>query len=438
MKQCLFLVLTIASNLVLLPGGAKAQVYAGEGTAVMGSAMTPSSTKELAFEKARQSALETFGARVVSEHTIASIETPRGIQELSKRRISVLAAGETSLVEGSKTVQREMTDEALLYRVTARFRIEPTDFEETLRAYLQTGPDAPLRQSLQDATTLQQKLTQVGPDAEDEEVRRLIKRTQHTYEQVAAAVDNIDGSSVRSKIARQRRRRKNALLRFFRGVREHGHPQDLLRLSLSRVGIEDEGRRVRFTYQTGLALTRHARKIMSLCRETRPTWAPDDSRDNGVIGGPATDGWLQQIFEDGYLDFEVTGPFVLYMLDGAGHVRLVVAKATKGMMSPPSVRFQYGGCDQNTFLHTRIWANTWEFNVPTRLVGEIERAVLAVSTWDYREIAGRHGFRAVEQGIYTRGEGQSVGLEAFTYDRKQLNDYVDTHAEKVKQMPPAP
>lgn len=417
---------------------AHAQTVTGRGKAVMGSSMTPSGTKQLAFEKARQSALETFGAQVLSETSVSTLETPRGVEEISKSRIAVLAAGETQLVEGSKSVARQMTKNAVVYRVEASFRIEPTDVTETLKAYLQTGRDAPLRRSVTDAVHLQQRLSEVGPDIEGEEVRTLLNRTQSAYEQVAAAAEDLRGGEVRSQIARQRRRRKNALLRFFRVVKNQGHPGDVLEFGLSRSGLQDEGTAVQFTYNTEFSLGPGARAVTSACRETRPTWAPDDSKDNGVIGRPATDGWLKQIFGDTYLDFEVTGPLLLYMLDGAGHVRLIVAKTSGGMMSPPKFRIEYGDCDPDGMVDPRLWEDTWEFQVPTRLVGQIEQVALAFSKWDYDEIAGKHGFRAVERGIYARGEGQDVGLETFTYGRSEFENYVDKYATKVKQMGSAP
>lgn len=417
---------------------ARAQTFTGQGRAVMGSSMTPSGTKALAFEKARQSALETFGAQVLSRKSVSTLETPRDVKEVTKSKIAVLAAGETHLVEGSKSVTREMTESAVLYRVRAEFRIEPTDVTETLKAYLQTGQDAPLRRLVSDAVRLQRRLTEVGPETDSKEVRRLIGRAKDAYKQVAAATEEMRGGKVWSQIARQRRRRKNALLRFFRVVKQQGHPRHMLEFSLSRAGVQDEGDRVRFTYATEVSRGEGVGAISSACRETRPTWAPDDSKANGIIGRPATDGWLKQIFGDTYLDFEVTGPALLYMLDGTGHVRLIVAKTSGGIMSPPKFRIEYGHCAPYGMIDHRLWEDTWEFQVPTRLVGQIEQVALAFSKWDYDEITGKHGFRAVERGIYARGKGQDVGLETFTYGRSEFVNYVGKYATKVKQMGSAP
>lgn len=81
---------------------AQTQTYSGSATAVLGSSMTPQGTKELAFEKARQHALKKFGTHVLSEEKLASIETPKGIKEISTKRIVALAAGEARLRGGDR------------------------------------------------------------------------------------------------------------------------------------------------------------------------------------------------------------------------------------------------------------------------------------------------------------------------------------------------
>jgi hypothetical protein len=108
------------------------------------------------------------------------------------------------------------------------------------------------------------------------------------------------------------------------------------------------------------------------------------------------------------------------------------------MMSPPGFRIEYGNCEPERMVDHRLWDDTWEFQVPTRIVGEIDQVALAFSKWDYHEIAEKRGFRAVERGIYARGEGQDVGLETFTYGRSEFVNYVGKYATKVKQMGSAP
>ena len=53
-------------------GPAGDQIVSGEGRAVLGSSMTPEETKRLSFEKARQSALQKFGAHVRSSQVLKS------------------------------------------------------------------------------------------------------------------------------------------------------------------------------------------------------------------------------------------------------------------------------------------------------------------------------------------------------------------------------
>lgn len=417
------------------PGAARAQVFTGEGTAVLGSSMTPDGTRRLAFEKARQSALEKFGTHVVSKQTIATIQTPGGLEEVSRQRVSALAAGVTHLVEGSKTVRRSVTEAAIVYRVTARFKIEPTDFEETLRAYLETGRDSPLDRSVEDVIDVQERISTIDPEAtRSEEIQDLLARTDRAYENVSVAVQQLDGRSIRSRLARERRRRTHALLRYLRVVNEHGYPPDLLRLNVARSNVQDQGRTVQLTYHAGHALSRNAHDVLSACRETRPTWAPDDDSD----GSPSTDGWLEQTLGGTRRDFSVWGPILLYLLDGDGNVLLVVAKTSKGMMSPPSVQFTYGACARDRFFDTRLWSDAWTFRVPTRLLREAQQVVLALSKPEYRDVAGRHDFRAVERGIYASRPGQNVGLDRFLYPRDPFESLLDAYAEKAQAAASTP
>lgn len=408
---------------------AHAQVFPGTGTAVLGSRMTPENTERLAFEKARASALRKFGTYVRSEKTLSTTETPEGIEEISRARISVLAAGEAQLVDGSKTVRREMNGEAVVYHVEARFKIEPNGFEETLRAYLETGGDSPMGRTVQDAARAQQRLREIDPEsAGDAEIKTLLSRTESAYQRVAGAVESLDGAAARSAIARERRRRKNALLRYMRALKERGHPRNLISLRLSRSDIEDHGSEVKFTYRAGLNPAGEARELTSTCRETRATWAPDES----------TDGWLQEIFNGNYYDFEIWKPILLYMLDRDGNVLLIVAKTSKGMMDSPSLRLEYGHCSQDNLIHTRIWDDKWEVRIPTRYLDRIHSAALAVSREDYQEVAGKNGFESVDSGIYARGAGSAVPLSRFTYSHAQFEAFIDEHVGRVKSAGSAP
>jgi ribosomal protein L21 len=416
--------------------GARAQTFSGTATAVLGSSMTPQETRQLAFEKARQNALQKFGTYVVSEERLARMEIPEGIKEVSTKQIWALAAGETRLVDGSKQVQKTVSGTAIVYQVSADFEIEPTGVENALRAYLERGRDSPLGRSVEDAVRLQKKVTDLEVEGTDaERVRRLLTHTEEAYEQVSAAVEGLDGSSVQSKLAQQRRKRKIALLRYLRKVKGYGHPRDLLRLSVSQAEIQDNGDEVTFTYKARSSITEYAQKVVAACRQTRPTWAPDNSRDNGVIGRPATDGWLKQVFEDSYLDFEVERPLIFYMLDEAGDVLLIIAKTSEGMMSSPSLEFNYGHCEADHLISSRLWSDEWELEVPTEYLSRVESVVLATSTSEYREIAERNGFRAIERGMYERGQGRPVPVRRFVYARKEFTAFVNKYIQKVTSLP---
>lgn len=418
----------------------EAQIFSGTGTAVLGSSMTPQNTKRLAFEKSRAAALRKFGVYVRAEKTLSTAETSRGIEEISRSQISVLAAGEAKLISGSKTVRREMQDEAVVYHVDARFEIEPDGFEETLRAYLEAEQESPIGRTVQDAARAQQRLQEIDPEsAGDREIEALLSRTESAYEQVAGAVGALNGAAARSKIARERRRRKNALLRHMQTVKEQGHPRDLTSIDLSRSGVQDHGIEVELTYQARLTPSdAEAGRIASACKQTRPIWAPDDSDDNGVVGRPATDGWLRQIFSGGYLDFEIQKPILLYMLDQAGDVLLIVARTSEGMMSSPELLAQYGHCSEEDLIQTRLWDKEWKVRIPTRYLSQIRSVALAVSRADYREVAGKNGFEAVERGVYARGAGDAVALGRFTYSRAQFEAFVGEYMKQVRSVEPSP
>lgn len=423
----------LAALLVLagIAGRAPGQVYSGNGRAVLGTDMTPEDTEALAFEKARQAALEKFGAHVRSEQTLERVETPDGAREMSTNRIAVLAAGTASVVEGSKDVRRRATDETVVYEVRADFRIEPTDFEKTLEAYQNVGGDSRLKQSVRTAVDLQEELTQVESGTEGPEVRRLLSQTKSSYDAISAAVRDLDGSGLRSDIAKKRQRRKNALLRYMQAAKEHGYPGDLLSFTLSEPEVRDQGDKIEFTYEADYSWEEPSQDVTSTCSRTRPTWWPNEK--GRVSRG--WDGWIDQIFE-ARSPFSIENPVLLYMLDENDNVLLIVAKASKGMMSSPEMRFSYVRCSTDRLLHARLWPDEWEFQIPTEYVDEISSVAMMISSQEYQEIAHQSGFQQIERGIWAREGGRPVSVERFAYSREAFEDFVDSHAETVKSLPP--
>jgi hypothetical protein len=297
--------------------------------------MTPSDTKKLAFEKARQSALEKFGVHVRSEQTLTRVETPDAVREMSTSRIAVLAAGNASLVEGSKEVSRRPIEATMIYKVSADFRIEPTDFAETLRAYQRVGTDSRLKRTVATAAEVQNELTQVeAANAEAPEVRRLLSQAEDSYDAISAAVREMDGSSLRSEVSKKRRRRQNALLRYMQTVKKHGYPGDLLELTIRKADMRDEGNEIQFTYEAGYHWTGSRSEVTASCRETRPTWWPDEE---GQISR-GWDGWIDQIF-DPQSPFSMKLPVALYFLGENDNVLLLVDRTSGGMMGSPEMQF---------------------------------------------------------------------------------------------------
>jgi len=431
----LSLALTLILFLVSGPsaGFGWSQVYSGEGRAVLGSSMTPKDTKDLAFEKARQSALEKFGAFVRSEQKLVQVETPEGVREMSENRIAVLAAGNASLVKDSKEVHRVPTEETIIYKVTAEFRIEPTNFGETLRAYQNVNEDSRLKRTVDTALELQEEIIEIDVSvAEHSEVRRLLSQTKGSYDAISGAVRAIDGSGIRSDITKQRRQRKNALLRYIQDVREYGYPGDLVELQLSEPEIEDQGDMIQFTYESNYELSSQAQEVISSCRQTRPIWWPDE--EGKVSRG--RDGWINQFF-DAESEFYLEQPLALYLLDENKNVILIVGK---GGSFEREIELDYKSCSDGRFLTTDRWSDKWEFEVPTEYVSDIEGVVFMISYVDYEEIAQRSGFEQVQSNMGIRVWGRSsdrpVSMDRFVYSRQDFKDFAASQAEKAKALPP--
>jgi len=399
--------------------------------------MTPEETRRLAFEKARQNALRKFGSHVLSQQVVSSRETRQGLEELTTERVAVLAAGNARLVEGSKEIQRRPTEETVVYKARAKFEISPTDFQETLRAYLSVGSGSDLRRRVQTAVSAQSRLSTLDPErTEPGEVRKLLSETTQAYKQVTATAQSLDGQEARDKLARQRTRRQNALLRYLRAVRKHGHPHDLLDFSMPRREMQDEGSTVAFDIKLTARLTRSsAREVLRACRETRPIWAPDDARDSGVVGRPATDGWLQEVFGGRYTNFELSRPLLLYLLDENDGVLAIIAKTSGGTTSPPQLTFNYGRCAADGFFTRRLPFEQWEFEVPTRYLKDVANVMPLVSRHDYAEVAERNGYAQSERGIWVPRGGEA-DIREFRFPRARLEKALDGYRDRVMSMGP--
>lgn len=370
---------------------ARAQTYSGSATAVLGSSMTPQGTKQLAFEKARQNALKKFGTHVLSKEKLTSIDTPAGIREVSTKRIVALAAGETQLVDGSKQVQKTVSGEAIVYEVSATFKIEPTDFENTLRAYGNVGSDSRLRRSVETAVQLQEKLEQIdASESEEPEVTRLLSQTKGSYETISSAARELNGRSLRSKIAKQRHQHKTALLRYLNVVKKHGHPSDLIRLQLSKPKVKDQGNKIQFTYKTDYRMSRHAQKVTSACRQTETQRQSDE--------------WIAEVFEDDYLGLEMSA--LIYLLDENKNVLAVVGEMHR---AGTELGINYTSCQKGNLAGTRLWEDKWEFQVPIQYVDEISSVTMRLSKEDqYWRIAKENGFKYTDGGVWVRGGGRPV------------------------------
>ena len=110
-----FLTLLLATQVA---NAQETERYAGSGQAILGTGMTLEQTEQLALNAAKRDALEKFGTHVQSEATWETRDTERGSTDEFRRDLRVFAASVVQLVEDTKTIEREPTEETI--RILAR------------------------------------------------------------------------------------------------------------------------------------------------------------------------------------------------------------------------------------------------------------------------------------------------------------------------------
>jgi len=401
--------------------------FSGTGTATMGSEMTPSSTKELAFEYARKAALEQFGTHVVSRHSVSEVESSSKVQQVGETRIGALATGEARLVPGSKEINREVTEHAIVYHVRAEFDIDATKFRETLEAYASEGQRSEqLRNAVEGVIDVQERLSSLKTQGKEvEDVGSLLSKADRAYAAVKGATQDIKGSSLIEEMAVNRRKKKNALLRYIETVREHGHPHDLLNLSIVEKSITDYGGSAKLEYEVEYTKSRSTEIVRSKCRTTKRVWADEGSTR-----------WMKPIFKDQLDDFVIEVPVTLYLIDDGGRIIAFVD-------DPSELTIDYGSCDPVVLpsdgLYDEDGVVSWEAKVPKKQLQRAQEIGVLISSKMYKTKLDSF----IQSGQDPAGEGvpvdrmyvapgKGVSVPSVQYSRAEFLELVNSYSNKLK------
>lgn len=404
--------------IALAPGFALGQsgTYEGTGQAVMGSNMTPSETEQLAFEKARSNALRKFGQEVRSAKALQMASSEAGSVETLEEKIAVLAAGDASLVDGSKDVEREPTEAAVRYRVTARFQIDPPNFERTLKAYQNAGRGSDLKKSITTTLSLQDRMMQVDKDADPGEVRTLLRSTKKLYDTVAAYGRDVDGEGAEKEKERKTRRRKNAVAGYLSVILESGFPGDVMEAKVRRPEREGTEGLVEVEYPTRLK-ARNFKELKSACRQGARKW--ERQRENVEEQLPTLEKKVR-----------------LFLLDGSGDVVIVLDKRFAQQGRGPVLQIEYGKCTpHHMFDHYNFDGRgpadqeaTWKFKIPSSWVRAIDRAVLGLAKDNYEDIAKENGYSLRRRSQWAQPRNGAISIDAFLYTREDFQEEIRQHS----------
>jgi hypothetical protein len=427
------IVLVVLVGLVspVLPEATAQDTFSGTGTATMGSEMTPSATKKLAFEFARKAALEQFGTHVVARQSVSSAEAADEVRQMSETRISALATGEARLVPGSKKISRQVTEHAIVYTVRAKFEIDATKFRETLEAYAsEQERSAQLRDAVEDVVDVQERLAEFEESNTGvREVESLLDRAKTAYTNMKGAIKGVDGQSVLSKISDQRQKRKSALLDYLTSVRDIGIPYDLVKVKSRDTDFVDKGEAVKIKHTVEYQKSEQARTLQSVCDQTRQTWAP---RVEGTAARRHT-GWMQSIFENRLREFELELPILLFLLDRDDKVLGVVTGTSSGMMAPPSVEFAYGRCSvvdlpaKGRFEEEAV--QKWEATLPRSVLAKTSKIAVFLSVENYRTQLS--ALKRIGSNRFVR-PGHTISRQSLQYSKDDFTRMVGSYIEKVK------
>lgn len=247
--------------------------YSGTGRAILGTSMTLEQTEQLALNAAKRDALEQFGTHVQSETTWQT-EDVEGEDEF-RRDLRVFAASVVQLVEDTKTIEREPTEETIRIVANADFDVDVSRFNERLEQYLD-NPDAEDLESMVDQYT--QIDSQIQSEGDPDRAYSLYQDQQGVKENIEDAFQRLDGGGMFADIEQVRARKIALIEEQIETIQSRGYISDLVDVSLNRVGMRDEGN-VILEYEISLEwkegaheFARDLRGLVTRWYENSDTW----------------------------------------------------------------------------------------------------------------------------------------------------------------------
>jgi len=107
-----------------------AEEYVGVGEAVMGNGVPLEKVEEIALILSQRDAVSKFGVKMQSETVIKNLA-------LEKDEITAIASGLVKMVEGSKKVKKKLVNDVFSIEVSAKYKIEKSDYIQNIQRYVQ-------------------------------------------------------------------------------------------------------------------------------------------------------------------------------------------------------------------------------------------------------------------------------------------------------------
>ncbi len=203
------------------------ETYSGEGTAILGTGMTMEQTQRLALEAARRQALQKFGSYVRSEETLRRFSGEDANRETFVQETEVISASVIRLKKGTKEVTRQTEGKTIRFVVRAEFEIDKNTFNKRVKQYQNAPEESRVRQLVDRGVRIESKIQ----DAEGtEELQRLTGKRLKLRKQIRRSLQRLDGSQALTDIGDQRDRRRKALKRHLRFVKDNLHPYSIAKV----------------------------------------------------------------------------------------------------------------------------------------------------------------------------------------------------------------
>lgn len=109
-----------------------AQEYVGVGEAVLGNGVPLEKVEEIAQILSQRDAVSKFGVEILSETVIRDLA-------LEKDEITAVASGLVKMLDGSKKVKKKLVNDVFMIEVSAKYKIEKSDYVQNIQKYVQAN-----------------------------------------------------------------------------------------------------------------------------------------------------------------------------------------------------------------------------------------------------------------------------------------------------------